>query len=246
MLSIFHSTSQLQEAVHCCFSTLMPSLLLAYPTLLMDNSNVSEQADDQSGDVSTVKMTGHVEPVIPQEDSGTADGNAEKKDWRKSDKEWQEMKEKAKKGESAAEILQKLSQALGVKEEEVKEEKVDPLEVVTKKVDELQTKLALSEWEKLHPAVNNSENRDAWQDIVAKKGHLVKSGDLSYDDLWAIIRKGSKPSTSNQDFKHQELNIGSIPSASKTVVSGTEIDPDVYQAMRRKGWTDEQIKMSAM
>lgn len=214
----------------------------------MDTSNVSEQADLESGDVQTSPEEGHTVSIIQREDAGTAeDTNNDKKDWRKSDKEWQEMKEKAKKGESAAEILQKLSQALGVEteEKESKEKKIDPLEAVTKKVDELQTKLALSEWEKTHPAVNSAENRDAWQQIVESKGHLVKSGDLTYDDLWAIIRKGSKPSTSNQDFKRQELNIGSVPPASKSVVTGSEIDPDVYRAMKAKGWTDEQIKMSA-
>lgn len=214
----------------------------------MDTSNVSEQADLESGDVQTSQEEGHTVSIIQREDAGTAeDTNDDKKDWRKSDKEWQEMKEKAKKGESAAEILQKLSHALGVEteEKESKEEKLDPLEAVTKKVDELQTKLVLSEWEKTHPAVNSAENRDAWQQIVESKGHLVKSGDLTYDDLWAIIRKGSKPSTSNQDFKRQELNIGSVPPASKSVVTGSEIDPDVYKAMKAKGWTDEQIKMSA-
>lgn len=221
----------------------------------MDTSNVSEQADLESGDVQTSQEEGHTVSIIQREDAGTAeDTNDDKKDWRKSDKEWQEMKEKAKKGESAAEILQKLSQALGVETEQKasKEEKLDPLEALTKKVDELQTKLVLSEtklvlseWEKTHPAVNSAENRDAWQQIVESKGHLVKSGDLTYDDLWAIIRKGSKPSTSNQDFKRQELNIGSVPPASKSVVTGSEIDPDVYKAMKAKGWTDEQIKMSA-
>lgn len=222
----------------------------------MDQSQVSEQADS-SGDALTVSKTGHTVSVIPQEDAGTAetnddstpsDKNKASKDWRKSDAEWQAMKEASKKGETAAIILEKLSAALGIEKQadaEKEAEAGDPIEIITKKVDDLQTKLALTEWEKSHPAVDTAENREAWQEIVKTKGHLVKSGDLTYDDLWAMVRKGSKPSTSNRDFKEQELAVGSIPAASKTTVTGTEIDPDVYAAMKRAGLTDEEIRLSA-
>lgn len=216
----------------------------------MDQTNVSEQAEEGSGDALTVSMTGQTVSVIPQEDAGTAetndeDNNKQSKDWRKSDKEWQDMKEASKKGETAAIILEKLSTALGIEKPKEEEEEGDPMQLITKKVDDLQTELALSKWEKNHPSVDNAENREAWQDIVKMKGHLVKSGDLTYDDLWSIIRKGSKPSTSNRDFKDQELNIGSIPAASKTTVTGSEIDPEIYAAMKKAGYTDDQIRSSA-
>jgi len=215
----------------------------------MENE-VLDQAGGESGDDLTVEETGHIVSVIPEEANNTAVEKSEEeilqgKDRRKSDKEWQEMQEKAKKGETAASILANLSKALGVEPESEKKEKVDPLKAVTLKVDELQQKLALSEWEKTHPSVNTSEYRDEWSKIVKDKIHLVKSGDLTYDDLWAIIRKGSPRTTTNRDFKDQELNIGSVPLSSKTVTTGQEIDPDVYAAMKRKGWTDEQIKSSA-
>lgn len=218
----------------------------------MDQSIVSEQAE-KSGDALTVSMTGQTVSVIPQEDAGTAetnideqpsDENKESKDWRKSEKEWQAMKEASKKGETAAVILEKLSAALGIEKQEEAEEEGDPIQLITKKVDDLQTELALSKWEKSHPAVDTAENREAWQTIVKSKGHLVKSGDLTYDDLWAMVRKGSKPSTSNQDFKDQELSIGAIPPASKTTVTGSEIDPDIYAVMKKAGYTDEQIRSS--
>jgi hypothetical protein len=154
------------------------------------------------------------------------------------------MKEAAKKGETAAVILEKLSGALGIEKPKKDEEETDPLVLVTQKVDDLQTELALAKWEKSHPAVDTAENREAWAEIVKTKGHLVKSGDLTYDDLWSMVRKGSKPTTSNRDFKEQELNIGSIPAASKTTVTGTEIDPDVYAAMKKAGYSDEQIRSS--
>lgn len=213
----------------------------------MENPIVPEQASED-GDALATEQVGQTVNVISQEETGTAEKkNKDAKEWRKSDKEWQEMQEKAKKGETAAQILENLSKALGVQEpkEGEEEKETDPLKVVTQKVDELQTELALAKWEKSHPAVDTAEYREAWTEIVKTKGHLVKSGDLTYDDLWAMIRKGSKPSTSNRDFKNQELNIGSIPAPSKSFATGSEIDPDVYKAMKMKGWTDDQIKMSA-
>lgn len=229
--------------------TSKPSLLLDYPTLLMDDSIVPEQAAS-AGDAPAGDTPGQTVSVIPQEDAGatkttTGDSNKESKDWRKSDTEWQEMKEAAKKGETAAEILERLSTALGIEKQAEEEQVTDPLKLVTQKVDDLQTELALAKWEKLHPAVDTAENREAWANIVKTKGHLVKSGDLTYDDLWAMIRKGSTPSTSPRDFKEQELNIGSVPSASKAPVAGSEIDPDIYAAMKKQGYTDEQIRASA-
>lgn len=237
----------------------MAEPLARLPHTTMDQSQVSQQADESieetSGDAVTVSMTGQTVSVIPQEDAGATetnngkpvDKNKESKDWRKSEQEWQAMKEASKKGETAAVILEKLSAALGIekKEEAEAEEVTDPLQLITQKVDDLQTKLALAEWEKSHPAVDTAENREAWSQIVKSKGHLVKSGDLTYDDLWAMVRKGSKPSTSNRDFKEQELNVGSIPPASRTSATGTEIDPDVYAAMKRAGFSDEEIRLSA-
>lgn len=240
--------------------TIEPSLLLDLPPLLMDQSIVSEQAA-QAGDVQTVEPTGQSFAVIPQEE-GAADeivadsdkdgtpSNKDKKDWRKSDKEWQEMKEKADKGATANEILSTLTEALGIKKKDDEEgdevkEKLDPLKAVTQEVENLKQQLEIAKWERDHPAVTTAEYREAWQQIVKDKGHLVKSGDLSYDELWAIIRKTPKPSNSSREFKEQSLNIGSVPSASKTVVSGQEIDPDIYAAMKRKGWSDEQIRLSA-
>lgn len=227
----------------------LPSLLLALPSLLMENQE-SDQADNESGDDLTSLLDGHTVSVIPAEANDTAvdkpkEETLDGKDRRKSDKEWQEMQEKAKKGETAASILENLSKALGVEPESEKEKKVDPLQAVTQKVDELQQKLALSEWEKSHPNVDTPEYREEWSRIVKEKAHLVKSGDLSYDDLWAIIRKGTPKTTTNRDYKDQELRIGSVPLASKTVTTGQEIDPDVHAAMKRRGWSDEQIKSSA-
>lgn len=228
------------------FLTVEPSLLLDYPNTTMDNSNVTEQAE-QSGDAQSVLETGHTVSIIPQEDAGTAETespNKDSKDWRKSDKEWQQMVEASKKAEIATQQLEKLKEALGLEKTKTKED-VDVVQALTQKIENLEQETALAKWEKSHPAVDNADNREAWSEIVKKKGHLVKSGDLTYDDLYAIIRKGSKPSTSHKDFKDQELNIGSIPSASKTVVNGSEIDPDVYAAMKRAGLSDEQIRLSA-
>jgi hypothetical protein len=210
----------------------------------MDQPIVSEQAADEAGDVQTSVTEGHSVSVIPAEADATTT-NEDAKEWRKSDKDWQEMKELAKKGETAATQLEKLKSALGLEEKKGDDKEVDVVKVLSQKIEDLEFKAQKAEWEKSHPSVDTADYRDEWKEIIKKKGHLVKSGDLSYDDLWSIIRKESKPSTSRRDLKEQELNIGSVAPASKTTVTGAEIDPDVYAVMRKAGYSDEQIRLSA-
>ena len=192
--------------------------------------------------------------------------NPEAKDWRKSDAEWQKMKEDATKGSTALEELAKIKAALGLDAGESpnvdaleklkaslkietdktdKDKKVDVIAELQAKIEAMQTETAIAKWEKDHPAVTGPAYQESWPKILKEKGHLVKSGDLTYDDLWAIIRKDSKPSTSNKDFKDQELNLGSVPVPSKTTANPTDIDPDVYAVMKRAGISDEQIRLSA-
>jgi len=185
--------------------------------------------------------------VLPKEATGTAKTkvtNDEAKDWRKSDKEWQQMVEDAQKGKDAATQLERLKDALGLAKQDPKQE-VDVVTALTQKVEALEMETARAKWEKDHPAVGSPENREKWEEIIRKKGHLVKSGDLTYDELWSIIRKDSTPSPSVRDYKEQELSLGSVPVASKSVTTGSEIDPDVAAVMRKAGYTDEQIRMSA-
>lgn len=210
---------------------------------------VLEQAADEAGDVLADTMSGHTVSVVPQEDDGTAEtvsetSNATSKDWRKSDKEWQMMAEAAKKGETAAQQLEKLKEALGLEKSSPKED-VDVVKALTEKIEKLEQETARAKWEKDNPAVDTTENREAWAEIVQKKGHLVKAGELTWDDLWAIVRKERKPTTTARDLKDQELSIGSVPQASKSAATSSDIDPDVYAAMKQAGFSDEQIKMSA-
>lgn len=213
------------------------------------SDSVQEQASDQTdGDVSATQQVGHTVSVITKEATGTAKTqkttNEDSKDWRKSDKEWQTMVEDSQKGKTAAEQLEKLKEALGLAKADPEQE-VDLVTALSQKIEALEMKTAKAEWEKSHPSVDLPENRAKWEEIVKAKGHLVKSGDLSYDDLWSIVRKDSKPSTSTRDFQVQEMNIGSVPVASKTVATGSEIDPDIYAVMKKQGYSDEQIRMSA-
>lgn len=189
-------------------------------------------ADDMSG-----------QSVDPSEQEVTgATTNDESQDWRKSQKTWQEMVEKAKKGEKALNELDRLKEALGVKGAEQKEA-VDPVQALQQKLADLEMKAELASWEKAHPAVDTESNRDAWKDVVAKKGHLVKSGELTWDDLWAIVRKSAPKSSTAEKYESQSQNIGSVPPINSSARTDTHgIDPDVYSAMKKAGWTDKQIQ----
>lgn len=209
----------------------------------MTAHDASEQTDF-TVDVLADDMSGQSVDPSEQEVTGATE-NDESKDWRKSQKTWQEMTEKAKKGEKALEELQKLKDALGVSPE--KKEDVDPVQVLQQKLADLEMKAELASWEKAHPAVDTEANRDAWQDMIAKKGHLVKSGELTWDDLWAIVRKGAPKSSTAEKYESQSQNIGSVPPINSSARTNTHgIDPDVYSAMKKAGWTDKQIQNSAL
>lgn len=214
------------------------------------DTQVLEQASDELGDVQASEMEGHTVSVLPAEANDTADDEKEEKDdndsakkWRKSDKEWQETVEKAKKVEDIEKKMAAIAKALGV-EPEKNAPKEDVTEQLIREVDSLKMDKAAAEWEKDNPIVATAEYKDEWKKIKEQKIHLVKSGDLTFDELFAIIRKSTKPTTTKRDYKHQEIGIGSAPIPSKTVVNGQAIDPDIYQQMKAMGYTDKEIYAS--
>lgn len=202
----------------------------------------SEQTDYTVDVLSSPQGDGQSVDDAEQDATGTTD-NDDAKDWRKSQKTWQEMAEKAKKGEQALSELQRLKEALGVKD--TPKETVDPVKAMEDKLASLELKAKKAEWEAQHPASRAESNKEAWDAIVSDKIHLIQSGDLTFDDLWAIVRKSAPKSSTTESFESQSQNIGSVPSTVSSPAQNTHgIDPDVYKAMKAKGWTDKQIQAS--
>jgi hypothetical protein len=216
------------------------------------DDQVSGQAA-QAGD-DQAPQGGHEIPLVPEkevqapereatpseseEEDQSSASNEDAKARRISSKKWQEMAEKVKDFDK---FKAALAESLGVKAEEVTEE--DATVVLKKEIESLKEETKRKDWEAEHPHVRSKDVKEDWDKIVKEKGHLVRSGDLSYDDLWRLVRK-EQTSTTPQDYRSQELAIGSIPSISKTPIVESDIDPDVYKVMKAKGYTDAQIKMS--
>ena len=215
------------------------------------DEQVQEQADEQSGDVPASPEEGHEIPFIPEvetkptkESTGQAEKrtvpNDDAKAWRKSDKEWQDAQEKIK---DFDDFKTKLAENLGVKPEQVEVE-TDLLDTLQKKLSKLEQENVLTKWESKHPVVNREDYQEEWAKICKEKGHLITQGELTYDDLWRLVRKDSKPSSTPKDYREQERSEGSIPVASKTTVVSNDIDPDVLSWMRQKypQLSDDQIR----
>lgn len=172
------------------------------------------------------------------EEANTADKEEAKK-WRISQKQWQEMKEMAKKAEGFEDFKSNLAKMLGVEEETI----TDSDSIMSKmqeQVETLKLENARAKWEAKHPAALNDDNRDAWEQIVKEKGNLVKQGLLEWDDLWKLARKDSSPSKTPSEYKEQELNVGSVPFASKgTPKSGS--DSQVDDLLRQAGIPENLI-----
>jgi hypothetical protein len=210
------------------------------------DEQVQEQASDELGDVPASEQEGHEVPFIPQKEDKKEQAekrtvsNEEAKDWRKSDKEWQKMKEKTEEFES---FKTKLAENLGVKPEQVEAE-TDLLDKLQQQMAKLQQENERTKWESKHPVVNREDYQEEWSKICKEKGHLVTQGELTYDDLWRLVRKDGKPSSTPKDYREQERSEGSIPVASKTPIVSDDIDPDVLSWMRQKypQLTDDQIR----
>ena len=156
-----------------------------------------------------------------------------------SQKKWKEMVDKSKDFDTFKEHLAK---ALGVKEEDVEE--TDLMEKMQSQVDTLKTELERKDWEVDHPEVRSESYKEQWTEVIKKKGHLVRSGDLSYDDLFKIIKDDS--TKAKDELREQDLNLGSQPPTSKSSVSEDEgIKPEVKNWMKDYGYTEEQIKSTS-
>jgi hypothetical protein len=221
----------------------------------MDDTTVSQQAAF-AGDVETPENGGRTEvplvsdslfdeePRMPAEGDAAEDTDTLGKDRRvqqkkeeKSQKIWQENTEKAKKAEKILEALTKIV------EPEATEPK-EPENVLVKLQNELSTlrsDVARKDWEAEHPFVRSEDYREAWAKVNADPRYGV----LTFDERWALIRKDTPSSTTPIRLREQELNVGSVPMASKSPVMDVgEIDPQVYQWMKAKGYSDAQIKAS--
>lgn len=200
----------------------------------MTAEQASEQAS-QDGDVPTsqegqpLESVASIAPPVAQpkepeakDQKDSADpkvSNEDAQKWRKSDKEWQDAQEKAKKADTLE---------VTVKEKEVEEkslrEEVESLKEYNKRL----------EWEKKHPIVDDERYQDTWKETLDQKGHLVRKGDLTYDDLWKLVTKEDPSSVRRDEAAQQIRDQGSVPVSSRSAPSKPGLDPATLEMGR--GW----------
>lgn len=200
-----------------------------------------QQAAEEAGDVvshevpvisdSTVEETQEVETTQEQEDEPIDDTK-----WKISQKKWQEMVESSK---NSKQLLKKVAELFDIETDELPEAS-DLMGKLQKEIKTLKEQTARKDWEADHPEVRKEKYSEQWSEIVKKKGHLVQSGDLTYDELFAIIRKDS-PSATPREFTEQQRAAGSVPPASKTPMT-SGMDSEV-EAMLRKALPDVPPEM---
>jgi len=184
-----------------------------------------QQADAESGDVEV--------PVIPEEPATVAEPAAEPEEnaadtskQKISQAKWQKMVESSKTGKQ---LLEKVAEVLGVEAAELPEA-TDLMSKLESEVKTLKELSARKDWEADHPEVRKDKYREEWSDILRKKGHLVQSGDLSYDELFSLIRKDT--TVTPREFTEQQRGEGSVLPASKAPIT-SGMDSEVEALLRK-------------
>ena len=210
---------------------------------LMNQANATSE-DGGTADDSTAADAGQSAPLV-QKDSAASE-TAEQKKERISQKKWQEMTEKAKK---ADERDAKIKATLGIKPED----DVDVVEVLANRISDLQSEALRKEFEAQIPVVKSEKYAKAWQEINEAKKHLVQKGELSYEDLWKIIRddgeyKRQNAAVQETQKQEQEANFGSVPFFNNSMagVGSDKLSAMDKEIARKMGWSEKTYQSAGV
>lgn len=177
---------------------------------------------------------GQEQSQAPSSDAAPEKPNKQAKDWRKSDKEWQEMKEKANKADQLVSTLQKV---FAPADNPVEEQK-DPATLAVERVQELERQVAKSQWEADHPVVRDERYAEAWQAINAEP----RLKDLTYDEKLKLIMTPDTKNLTNELLSQASKTGGSVLPTSR----GTQMQPGIDAATKemasRWGIPEKQLE----
>lgn len=200
-----------------------------------ENGDVEASSQDDGQDHS---VTMAPKPKVQKDTAKKEIPNEEAKALRKSDAEWQEMREATTEAKS---LKEKLLQALQDAPAEIQQE-----EDVTVQVAKLKEIVERQAWEADHPVVKSEKYRDAWSQVNSDPD--TKS--LSYDKKWKLIKDDADSARGNrlkEELKAQEIEDVSVPPASKgSVQRGSEAGSLAQDFLKKAGFTAEQIEDSGV
>lgn len=164
--------------------------------------------------------------------------NEEAEKWRKSDKEWQEMAEAAKKGEKAAEFMDKFQDFF--KPEEGKEdEEPDPMEFMEKlsgEMSKLRNESARKDFEIENPVVREEKYKEAWEKVNTED----KYEKLSFEEKMSLVVKEDSSNLKKELTEQASARSGSQPKSSGGAPSKPEVDPEMVKLLRMGGVTNAE------
>lgn len=211
-------------------------------------NELSGQTDTTVVDTSTVDVQtpadgGQSAPLV-QKDSAAANPNEteEQKKNRISQTEWQRNVEKAKE-------LDELAVTLGIKPGE----KVKVVEVLQSQIADLKSENLKSAFEATVPTVKTEKYAEAWKNITDAKKHLVQKGELTYEDLWKMIRdegeyKQQTAAVQETQKEEQVALSGSVPFFGNSIASQESdklsgMDKEIARGM---GWTEKNYQAAGV
>ena len=202
------------------------------------------QADAGSVDATTFADEGSSAPLVQKDNA--APETAEQKKERISQKKWKDMADATRKSE---EREAKLKQVLGIKPEDT----VDVVEVLAQKMNDLESKAQQKEFEAKVPKVRHEKYAEAWDKIIEAKKHLVQKGELTYEDLWKMIRdegeyRQQSAAVQETQKEEQEAFSGSVPFFGSSVgaMASDKLSPTDKEIARAMGWTEKNYQAAGV
>lgn len=200
-----------------------------------------QNQDDANNGVTPGSSDGTSAKLVPSKDSPAEDKSIEPK-------KWQQMVEKVKKAE---ERDAKILETLGVKPKAGEE--IDVVTAMAQRIKDMESLAQKSTFEASVAAVHSEKYKDAWQKITEDKKHLIQSGDLSYVDLWKMIRDEGEYQSSKKDAQEtkrtEEIqNASSVPFFNGGVAgAGQDNLSDMDKEIARKmGWNDKTFERAGV
>lgn len=175
--------------------------------------------------------------------------NEEAKNSRKSQAEWQGMKEQVEDSKGDAALVSSLKRVLGITEEEAKQAE-DPQELMLAKITQLERDSVRKDFEADNPKVRTEQYSEKWKEICALHNDPNhKYHRLDHSDLLSIIERANPElERAEAEYRQQEkspANAG-VPPSGKTSVSSNGLDPLQAQAGAAMGYTEEDYKRAGV
>jgi len=219
-----------------------------------DSSNEPAQVDEIDSDISAEELAaGHTKLVPkvqaqpkPGKGDDKSDDNKSSKDARKSQEEWQSMKEKVEDSKTDSELANVLRKALGITAEEVKESD-DPEQLMLDRITKLERDNERKDFEANNPKVRTEQYSEKWKEIVGLHNDPNhKYHKLDYSDLMAIIeRSNPELERAEAEYRKQQKRpefSGSVPVSGRSSVAPTGLSGIEAQASAAMGYTLEDHK----